>query len=82
MEVADMVYELWDSSSGNAIAGFPTEAEALGVVRAEIEAAGFDAVSAWFLRRVDARGRSKVLADGAALVERAVADVGASRAFA
>ena len=77
-----MVYELWDSASGNAIAGFPTEAEALGVVRAEMEAAGRDAVSEWFLRNVDIRGRSKVLAEGAALADRALSGVGASQIFA
>ena len=59
-----MTYELWDSDSGNAIAGFASEAEALAVVRAEIQAAGDEAVSEWFLRKVDRRGRSRVVAEG------------------
>lgn len=67
-----MIYELWDSSSGNAIAGFPTEAEALAIVRAEIEAGGRGAVHEWFLRKADSRGRSKLLAEGLDLVKRAL----------
>lgn len=73
-----MIYELWDSASGNAIAGFPTEDEALAVVRAEIEAAGRDAVAEWFLRKANGTGRSKLLAEGAALADSALSAAGPS----
>ena len=73
-----MMYELWDGASGNAIAGFPSEAEAFAVVRAEVEAGGRDAVFDWFLRKADARGRSKLVAEGAALADRALSLPGPS----
>lgn len=68
-----MSYELWDGASGNAIAGFSSEAEALGVVRDELRAGGNAAVSEWFLRKVDRRGRSRVVAEGDGLVRAALA---------
>ena len=69
-----MMYELWDGASGNAIGGFATEAAALAVVRAEVDAGGDDAVREWFLRRQDGRGRSRLIGQGADLVNRAQAD--------
>lgn len=68
-----MAYELWEMASRNAIAGFPTEDEALAAVREEIAAGGRGAVDTWFLGYEDARGRSKALAQGAQLAERALA---------
>lgn len=68
-----MIYELWDSSSGNAVAGFSMEDEAIAVVRAELDAGGQDAVSGWFLRKTDTRGRTKRVVDGAELIKRALA---------
>lgn len=75
-----MIYVLWDSASGNAIAGFPTEAEALAVVRAEIAAGGSEAVSEWFLGKEDNRGRSKLVAEGMSLAKRARAAAASSEA--
>ena len=75
-----MIYTLWDSDSGNAIAGFATEAEALAVVRAEIEAGGSEAVSEWFLGKEDSRGRSKLVAEGARLAKRAQMGTASSKA--
>ncbi|MHB8619590.1 MAG: hypothetical protein ACYDAG_08470 [Chloroflexota bacterium] len=67
-----MLYELWDSVGGNAIAGFPTEAEALAVVRAEIAASGSrSAVASWFLASADSQGQSELIAEGTQLVDRA-----------
>ena len=66
-----MAYELWDMASHNAIAGFPTEDEALAAVRREIDGGGAQAVDTWFLGYEDARGRSRAIAQGAQLAERA-----------
>ena len=77
-----MSFELWDYSSGNALAGFATEKEALSVVRDEIAAAGPDAIHNWFLRKVNTRGRSKLIAEGPELAARSLAAVGRDKAIA
>jgi hypothetical protein len=76
-----MLYVLWDSASGNAIAGFPAVTEALAVVRAEMEAGGEEAVAEWLLAKEDSHGRSKLVAEGTDLVERARAAARSSAAI-
>lgn len=68
-----MIYELWDNSSGNALAGFPTEVEAIAVVRAEMGAGGRGAVYGWLLRKTASHGRTKLVLDSAELIKRALA---------
>jgi hypothetical protein len=68
-----MTYELWDGDTGNAIGGFDTEADALALVREAIARHGRSYVETWFLGSEDARGRSKLIADGIVLAERALA---------
>ncbi|MGH2350699.1 MAG: hypothetical protein ACRDI2_19750 [Chloroflexota bacterium] len=68
-----MTYELWDMKSRNALGGFATEAEALAVVREMIEDHGRGAVESWLLGATNSRGRSKPIAQGRELAERALA---------
>ena len=66
-------YELWDIQTGNLVGGYETEAAALAVVRRSMTEHGRESVEALGLAR-ESRGRTKTIAVGAALVERAVAD--------
>ena len=68
-----MTFELWDTRSRNAIGGFDSEAAALAVVREAIEDHGRGAVSHWLLGSENADGRSKIIAQGDALADRAQA---------
>jgi hypothetical protein len=47
-------YELWENRSGNLIAEFDAEDEALQFVRDTIRAAGVAAILTWSLHRSDA----------------------------
>lgn len=67
-----MTYELWNRQTGNAIGEFATEAEALAVVREAVERNGREYADLLFLG-VSSRGRSKPVAEGQALAERALA---------
>lgn len=66
-----MQYELWHVPSGNLVGTFPTEEEALALVRAELDAHGRPRAEAFALGTEDRRGRSRLIADGATLVARA-----------
>jgi hypothetical protein len=67
-----MRFELWDLTTRNVAGFFDTEAEALAAVRAAFQSHGRGYAEAFALVREDARGRSKTIARGAELVERAV----------
>ena len=73
------MYELWDGTSGSAMGAYEREDEVFAVIRATIEADGRDAVSTLALLRVNARGRATVVAEGDALVARALAATPAAR---
>ena len=62
------MYELWDAVSGNLLKTYPTEAAALAAVRAFGDAYGDPAAEGLGVIRADRRGRSALLAEGAALV--------------
>jgi len=62
------MYELWDAVSGNLLKTYPTEAAALAGVRAFGDAYGDPAAEGLGVIRTDRRGRSALLAEGAALV--------------
>jgi hypothetical protein len=68
-----VAYELWNMRTGNAIGDFRTEAEALAAVRAAIERHGRSYVDKLFLGYESSSGRSKPIAQGQALAERAIA---------
>jgi hypothetical protein len=63
-----MLYELWDTESGTLLGAYSTEAEALAVVRANVQRYGAEYVAAWSLGRLD---DSVPLLEGAPLLERA-----------
>ena len=66
-----MTYELWETRSGNLMGFYDSESEALGVVRRGVEARGVDSVLSVALVREDRRGRSRTIAMGADLAQRA-----------
>ena len=66
-------FELWDLQTRNALGGYATEADALAVVRRSIEAEGRAVTDDLALLRVGSRGRTKTIAIGASLAERALA---------
>ena len=70
-------FELWNSESGSAIGEYATEAEALALVVEAIERNGRGYADMLFLGSTS-RGRSKMLAQGQELVERALAAKGQS----
>lgn len=63
-----MFYELFDIDTANQVGVYPTEAEALAVVRHVVETFGPDAVRTLALGREDETGDTTVIAAGAALV--------------
>ncbi len=73
--MAGDIYEVWDLESGNCLTAFSTEEEALALVRLNLQEHGPEAVSHWAILR-ERRGRSSVVAEGDALIQRvsAVAD--------
>ena len=71
-----MWYELWDGETGNRVGTFPTEEAALRSVGGETarDGQGSEAVLTLGLLRRDAEvGGDALVAEGAALVERALA---------
>ena len=66
-----MTYELWNARTGNAIGEFSTEREALAMVREVIERNGRSYADMLFLG-VTSKGRSKPVAKGQALADRAL----------
>ena len=67
-------YAIWDLESGNLVAGYDSEREALELVRAQIREYGEQSVRQWDLSR-ERRGRLTSMAEGEALVQRAIAQV-------
>jgi hypothetical protein len=65
-------YELWDMKSRNIVGGFDTEDEALAAIRGAIQRHGRCYIDDLFLG-VELHGRSKPIAQGQALAERALA---------
>jgi hypothetical protein len=71
------VFALWETASGNIVNAYATEAEALAVVRATIEEYGREAVATFALARETER-RTRLVAEGDTLAERALAAAPAS----
>jgi hypothetical protein len=67
-----MHFELWHVPSGNLVHTFDEEAEALAVVKRAFEQHGRDAGESFALGTEDRRGRSRQVAVGAELLERAL----------
>lgn len=67
-----MTYELWSKASRTIIGAFETEKAALAAVQAALESNGQAYAEGLAMIREDTRGRSIAVAEGAALVERAV----------
>jgi hypothetical protein len=68
-----MTYELWSRVSRSIVGAFDTENAALAAVREALDAHGRPYAEQLALIREDSRGRSKAVADGRVLVERALA---------
>lgn len=66
------MYELWDGASGNLTEEFPTEAAALAAVREAVVRHGRGYAEAYGVIHVGPDGRSRLLAQGAVLVEMAL----------
>ncbi|MGH2356052.1 MAG: hypothetical protein ACRDJN_30970 [Chloroflexota bacterium] len=71
-----MSYELWDIETGNLVGGYDTEEAALEVVRRSITEYGRESIDALGLAR-ESRGRTKSIAVGVVLADRALAGVAA-----
>jgi hypothetical protein len=67
-----MRFELWDLTTRNVTGFFPTEAAALAAVRAAIQEHGRVYAEAFALIREDTRGRSRTIARGSDLIDRAL----------
>ncbi|MGH2353058.1 MAG: hypothetical protein ACRDI2_04625 [Chloroflexota bacterium] len=76
-----VAYELWETESGNLIDTFPTEEEALADVRATITEFGRESVVTYALAH-ETRRRTKLIAQGDALVARALAGASATESTA
>lgn len=63
-----MYWEVWDRESRNVLGDFPTREEALAFVAEEIEEAGVDAVTHWFVAPGEGGGPS---IEGCELAEQA-----------
>lgn len=68
-----MHFELWETSTGNAIGEYDTEVAALAVVRDTDLEGGHTAARTFALVSIDSRGRAKTVAQGDELAERALA---------
>ena len=66
-------YELWSMGSGNVIGCFDTEVAALAAVRSALATHGREYAAGLALGREDSRGRSKAIAQGSDLINRALA---------
>ena len=70
-----MTYELWSKLSRSIVGAFPTEEAALAAVRDAVDTYGRAYAEGLAVIREDRRGRSKVVAEGPALVDRALAAI-------
>jgi hypothetical protein len=66
-------YELWSLTSHNLVGDFASEAEAFAAVRAAYAEHGPEYAAGLALGHEDRRGRTRPIAQGATLVERALA---------
>jgi hypothetical protein len=71
-----MIYELWDTCSGNVIGTFSTKEEALAIVRGTVELHGEAFAEPLLLGQEDKAGRSRPIAEGKALVALALRKAG------
>ena len=69
-----MAYELWNMRTGNAMADFDSESEALATVRSLVERRGRAFAEKLFLGYEDHSGRSRAIAQGQDLVDRALGE--------
>jgi len=67
-----MIYELWNTTTSNAVGDFESEAEALAVVRKAIDRHGRDYANMLLLGCEDEDGESHAIAQGRELAERAL----------
>lgn len=77
-----MIYELWDVPTANLIATFDTKEEALTVVRDTIAVHSAAFAEGYLLSQEDKAGRSRLIAEGKALVALASGEIGAKKARA
>lgn len=75
-----MIYELWDTDTFNLVGSYESEADALGVVRSAVARHGTGYVEGLALVSEDDRGRSRTLAEGRHLLDRAEGTVSAALA--
>jgi hypothetical protein len=74
-----MAFEVWNLATGNVIAEYATEAEALELIHRTAEAHGRQEVAMWGLTEVNDRREERTVAEGEALVERAFAVIAQDR---
>lgn len=67
--MATDMYEVWSIASSSILMAYPTEEDALSLVRAQLEEYGPDSVRELMIVR-ERRGRSSILWQGDALLER------------
>ena len=65
-----VVYDLWDIETGNMIGTYPSEAEAMQIVRELLDLNGVDYAEALGLGYLDEHGNPHPIATGATLVDR------------
>ncbi len=66
------MYELWDAASGNLTEEFPTDTDALAAVREAVARYGREYAEAYGVIYASSDGRSRLLAQGAELVDLAL----------
>jgi hypothetical protein len=64
-----MIFELWDTATMNLVGSYESEAAALNVVRGAVERYGAGYAEGLALVRENARGESRTLAEGRALLQ-------------
>jgi len=69
-----MSYELWSKVSRSIVDSFPTETAALAAVREAVTLHGRAYAEGLAILYEDRSGRSKLIAEGATLVDQAIAD--------
>lgn len=75
-----MIYDLWDSESGNVVGTFDTKEDALSVVRQALAKHGSEYVETLLFGQQDSRGRTKAIARGKKLVQIALEEAPARSA--
>lgn len=67
-----MFYALWDLETGNLVQEFPTELDALEAIRAAVARHDRPYAETFAVLREDRRGHSRLIAEGAGLVDLAL----------